>query len=298
MAGLAPYVAIKLVTKGEKYLMSRKKKMIITAVLILLVAAIGLMYVFLIEPKIPPKVVSLSEDGLPTENVNLIAHRGFSAVAPENSAAAFVEAGKAEFFAAECDIQLSKDNVWVVNHNSNIKKMTNGEGEIRNMTYDEISQYTIDKGYYTDKYPNQKLITLEDYLAICNECNIIPQIEIKEGNYECLDAVLSALDEYEDMRENAIIISFDGVILEKLRNLDREIELWYLTYEITQKVIRLATLNNYTIAFNCKKYNAEMLKKAQDENLNLAAWTVDSPKIYKELYDLGVRNFTTNCLVY
>ena len=98
------------------------------------------------------------------------------------------------------------------------------------------------------------------------------------------------------MRETAIIISFDTAILEKIRNIDSDIEVWYLTHEITDKAIRLATVNNYAIAFNCKKYDAEMLKKAQDENIKLASWTVDNPKIYKELYDLGIRNFTTNRL--
>ena len=272
------------------------KKKIISIISITLVIAIGVIGVLIYSAKQPPKVLSLSNEGLPTENVNLVAHRGFSAVAPENSSAAFVEAGKAEFFAAECDIQLSKDNVWVINHNLDIKQMTNGEGKIWDMSYDKISKYVIDSGNNAEKYPDQKLITLDDYLAICNEYKIIPQIEIKEGNYECLDEVLSALDQYDGMREKVIIISFDVAILEKIRNLDENIEIWYLTHEITEKVIRLATVNNYAIAFNCKKYDAEMLKKAQDQNIKLASWTVDTPKIYKELYDLGVRNFTTNRL--
>lgn len=278
--------------------MSQKKKLVIIITSILLIITLGLTYAFIIEPQIPPKVISLSTEGLPTENVNLVAHRGFSVVAPENSDEAFIKAGEADFFAAECDIQLSKDNVWVVNHNDTIDKMTDGEGEIREMTYAEISEFFIDNGHHWREYAKQKLITLDDYLEICNEYEIIPQIEIKSGNYECLDTVLAALDKYEGMREKAIIISFDGVVLEKLRNLDGDIELWYLTHEIEDKVIRLAVLNNYTIAFNCKKYDEEMMKEAQSKNINLAAWTVDSPPIYKELYDLGVRNFTTNCLTY
>lgn len=278
--------------------MTKKKKIIIVITTIILVIALGLIYMLLIAPQIPPKVVSLSAEGLPTENVNLIAHRGFSAVAPENTAAAFVEAGKAEFFAAECDIQLSKDNVWVVNHNESIDKMTDGKGKIYEMTYDEISKYFIDNGHHWREFAKQKLITLDDYLAICYEYNIVPQIEIKKENYECLDTVLASLDKYEGMREKAIIISFDGIILEKIRNLDKDIELWYLTHEIDRKAITLATLNNYTIAFNCKKSDEEMLKTAQEQNINLAAWTVDSTKTYKKLYDLGVRNFTTNCLTY
>jgi glycerophosphoryl diester phosphodiesterase len=190
---------------------------------------------------------------------------------------------------------LSKDNVWVVNHNKTIDKMTDGEGNIRDMTYDEISQYSVDGGHYSEKYTRQKLITLDDYLAICDEYEIIPQIEVKEGNYNCLESILESLDKY-DVRETAIIISFDGVILEKIRNLDENIELWYLTHEITEDQMQLAKLNNYALAFNCRKYDAETLKKAQDENIKLASWTVDSLKIYEELYNLGIRSFTTNRL--
>ena len=112
-----------------------------------------------------------------------------------------------------------------------------------------------------------------------------------------LDDILTALDKYEGMRETAIIISFDGVILEKLRNLDEDIELWYLTHEITEEQIVLAKMNNYAIGFNCRKYDEKMLRKAQGENINLATWTVDSTKLYEELYNLGIRNFTTNRLV-
>lgn len=272
--------------------MTKRKKLIISLFFIFFV--IGIVCVLFITLKMPPKVISLSEKGLMTDGVNLVAHRGFSAVAPENSAAAFREAGKAGFFAAECDVQLSKDNVWVINHNKTIDNMTDGEGSIWDMTYDEISQYSVDGGHYPEKYSEQKLITLDEYLAICDKYKIIPQIEVKEGNYECLDKILSALDNYEGMRETTIIISFDGVILEKIRNLDSDIELWYLTHEITEEQIRLATLNNYALAFNCKKYDEEMLKKAQDENIKLASWTVDSLDIYEELYQLGIRNFTTN----
>ncbi len=276
----------------------KKKKKRIISVILVICLLIALSLAFVVKSQFSPKVVSLSAEGLPTEGVNLIAHRGFSAVAPENSGSAFIEAGKAKFFAAECDVHLSKDNVWVVNHNETIDVMTDGKGKIYEMTFEEISKYSIDKGNNWKDFDKQKLITLDDFLAICNEYDIVPQIEIKEGNYEQLDAILVSLDKYEGMREKAIIISFDGVILEKLRNLDADLKLWYLTDKIDHKVVVLASMNNYTIGFNCRKYDKAMLNMAKKQNIELAAWTVDDPKIYKELYDLGVRNFTTNCLTY
>lgn len=273
----------------------KKKVLIIIAVVLALVTA-GLCFKYFVKPKIPPKVISLTDEGLPTEGVNLIAHRGFSAAAPENSAEAFRKAGENKFYAAECDIQLTKDEIWIVNHNADIKAMTNGKGEISQMTYDEILQYTVDGGYYAKDYPEQKLITLDEYLNICNEYKIVPQIEVKKGNNKCLDKILSSLEKYEDMKKTAIIISFDAEILKELQKSDNTISYWYLSSEITDEAIEICTENNFTLGFNCKKYDEDMLKKAQKENVNLASWTVDSTEIYKELYDLGVRNFTTNRL--
>lgn len=274
-----------------------KKKIIIIVATVLAIMIFGICFNFLIKPKIPPKVISLSEKGLPTENVNLIAHRGFSAVAPENSAAAFRKAGENSFYAAECDIQLTSDGVWIVNHNADIKKMTNGEGEISQMTYDEIMKFTVDGGYHAKDYPNQKLITLQEYLEICYEYKIIPQIEIKKGNNKELHKIITALEKYDGMKDTAMIISFDAEILKSIKDLDDEIELWYLTQEITDDAITICVNEDFTLAFNCKKYEAEMVKKAQEKGLTLASWTVDSIKIYEELYELGIRNFTTNRLV-
>ncbi len=249
--------------------------------------------------KTPPKVVSLSEKGLPTEGVNLIAHRGFSAVAPENSSAAFIKAGEAKFFAAECDIQLTKDEIWVLNHDDDIKRMTNGKGLVSEYTLGEIKEYKINGGYNSHKYPDQKLITLDSYLNICDEYDIIPQIEIKKGNNKCLDKVLKALDTYEGIREKAIIISFDEDVLKSIREMDSQIELWYLIHEITDDAIKLCKDNNYALAFNGNNYIKKPnggVEKAQQAKLKLACWTIDKPSVYKALYDLGIRNFTTNRL--
>ncbi len=275
-----------------------KKKIIIIVAVVLAIVTAGLCFKYFIKPQIPPKVVSLSEQNVSTEGVNLIAHRGFSAIAPENSAAAFICAGEQrEFYAAECDIQLTADGYWVVNHNDTIDKMTDGEGRIDEMLLYDIQEYTIDDGHYVKDYPNQHLITLDDYLEICAEFEMKPQIEIKEGNYTHLEDVLESLENF-NLSDSAIIISFDGVVLEKIRNLDNTLELWLLTSKITNEAIKLCETNGYTLAFNHKNCEKEQLLKAQQKNIPLATWTVDTVKAYKEMYELGIRNFTTNCLTY
>ncbi len=275
-----------------------KKRLLKIISIILAIAIVGAGLAFALT-KMPRKVISLSEEGLFTEGVNLIAHRGFSAIAPENSTAAFIKAGEEGFFAAECDIQLTKDNIWVVNHDDDINRMTNGKGDVSQLTYDEIKSYKINSGYNSFKYPDQKIITLDEYLAVCDEYEIIPQIEIKKGNNKSLDLILTALDKYDGMREKAIIISFDEEILEFIKGMDNGIELWYLTHEITDDALKLCKDNNFALAFNGNKYIKNPnggVEKAQQLDIKLACWTIDKVDTYKKLYDLGVRNFTTNRL--
>ena len=75
---------------------------------------------------IPYEVKSVKNSNL-TEDDDyvLVAHRGFRAVAPENTLPAYEEAGKAGYWGAECDTYMTKDGVWVVQHDSNIFRMMN-----------------------------------------------------------------------------------------------------------------------------------------------------------------------------
>ena len=64
------------------------------------------------------------------QQVTLVAHRGYRAVAPENTTAAFEEAGKAGFWGAECDIYRTADGVWIVSHDTNSYRMMDKTAQI------------------------------------------------------------------------------------------------------------------------------------------------------------------------
>ncbi|MBR5245885.1 MAG: hypothetical protein IKV25_00765 [Clostridia bacterium] len=275
--------------------MKKIVKIIVAIALALMLVVASVAFMILNGPR---QAISLSEKGLPTD-VNLFAHRGFSGIAPENSAAAFVEAGEKGFFGAECDIQLTSDGIWILNHDDNINRMTNGRGIVSELTFEEIKEYKITSGHNFLKYRDQKIITLDEYLEICDRYDVIPQIEIKGGNNKCLDKIFEALDVHKGMREKAIIISFDTEILASLREMDSEIELWYVTSEITDEGIEMCAENNYGMGFNGNKYLKNPnggIEKAQQLGIELGCWTIDNPDTYKSLYNLGIRNFTTNRL--
>ena len=274
-----------------------KKKKLLSILLAIAIIIFGGVYVAdLFLGYEAPEIKKLSDSNLENiEDVKLTAHRGFSGIAPENTLVAFEKAGEYGFYATECDVHLTKDGVWVIYHDDNIFRLTNGYKNIEEATYEELQEYVIDNGVNVDYYPNQKIPTLEEYLIICKDMKIIPQIEIKNGSKEKLQEILDLLEKYE-LKENAIIISFKGEMIKKVRELDEKIELWYLVEEITEENIKISKDNNYKLAFNHKKNDEEVIKKAIGQGLTLCAWTVDDLTVLEELYNLGVKFITTNAI--
>lgn len=278
--------------------MNKKKVKLISILIVIAIIIFGGVYVAdLFLGYEAPEIKKLSDSNLENiEDVKLTAHRGFSGIAPENTLVAFEKAGEYGFYATECDVHLTKDGVWVIYHDDNIFRLTNGYKNIEDATYEELQEYVIDNGVNVDYYPNQKIPTLEEYLIICKDMKIIPQIEIKNGSKEKLQEILDLLEKYE-LKENAIIISFKSEMIKKVRELDENIELWYLVEEITEENIKTSKDNNYKLAFNHKKNDEEIIKTAINQGLTLCAWTVDDLASLEELYNLGVNYITTNAII-
>lgn len=232
--------------------------------------------------------------GLFNSEIYFTAHRGFSAVAPENTAPALEEAGKAGFYAAEFDIMPTKDGVWILNHNDTVDHMTDGEGEVSSFTYEEIVQLTVDNGKGVENYPDLHFTTFEEALRICAQYGMRAMVEVKGGTPEDMASMLSVLQASEAY-ENALVIDFDEDRLAAVRALDSELEAWYLLNHITDEDILWAQENNFGLAFNFGNAdNYKMLSQAKENNITLAAWTVDFPPAVDFLRLFGVKYITTN----
>lgn len=279
--------------------MDKKKIKLISILLVIIIIISGGVYVAdLFLGFNAPEIHKLSESNIKnTEDIKLTAHRGFSGIAPENTIAAFEKAAEYNFFAAECDVHLTKDGVWVIYHDDNIFRLTNGYKNIADATYDELQEYVIDNGVNVEQYPNQKIPTLEEFLVVCKDMNIVPEIEIKNGSKDKLLEILNLLDKY-NLRKQAIIISFNIEAIKTIRELDKKIEIWYLVEEITDVEVNECVNNNFALAFNHKKNDEAVIGKANDKNIKLCAWTVDDLEKIEQLYDMGVKYITTNAVIY
>lgn len=230
------------------------------------------------------------------KNIRLIAHRGMSSLAPENTTASFELAGKnGGFWGAECDIYRTSDGRWLLSHDPNTFRMMNKAARIERKTYEELMKLTVNRGSGIENYPDLKICSLEEYLDICKKYNMAAIIEIKgKNNSEHYCEVVSAVKE---RGVNAVYISFHFEDLKKLREIT-DAPLYLLVRDFRKEHIELVkTLENCGIDFFAAKafaYSVDCVNQCLEEGVNLIAWTVNDPALLKRMAALGVTTVTTD----
>jgi glycerophosphoryl diester phosphodiesterase len=248
----------------------------------------------------PKELISLSANNIGSESdpIYLTAHRGITAVAPENSLPAYEKSVELGFYSAECDIRLTKDGHWVLLHNGDVNGRFCQMGAVEDMTLEEVRQLRFKNGSNFWAYENLGMPTLEEYLDVFTGSSTRPQIEIKSENYDQLHTILEVV-EAKGLTEQSIIISFDLEQLKAIRALNKDIELWYLIDKIDEKNIAEAkALGNTWLSPNLAANDTQSIQLAVDNGIGLSFWTVNTIEDAKMLYDMGVRYMETDKLCY
>ena len=127
------------------------------------------------------------------KNEKLIAHRGFSSQAPENTTAAFQLAVDNGFWGVECDVRKTLDDEFVIMHDADLSRMCGKSWTLANLDITQLKTCNIVSGNNIEKYPDLKVPTLKEYLQIMATSDTIhPFIELKE---ECSVDELTTLVE-------------------------------------------------------------------------------------------------------
>lgn len=111
----------------------------------------------------------------------LIAHRGLSSEAPENTTKAFELAVKQGFYGVECDVRKTLDDNFIIMHDADLSRMCGRNLLIANMDLQQLKKYPITSGVNVMQYPDLTVPTLEEYLEILSQSETVhPFIELKE----------------------------------------------------------------------------------------------------------------------
>jgi glycerophosphoryl diester phosphodiesterase len=233
----------------------------------------------------------------PTVKPMLIAHRGGSLEAPENTLAAFRHAIEVGAKYVELDVQMSKDGVLVVIHDDTLDRTTNGTGPVGAYTYDELEK--LDAGsHFASDYSNETIPTLRSVLELCAHAGVGVVIEIKSphlypGMVEKTAILLADMKEHRT--HNYWCISFDHDAIRHLHTLEPSIPVGYL-YEPTEQtfVYRDPVVQAYCPYFRTALAHPDQVEQARAMGKNVFVYTVDSEEDVRRLVDIGVVGMVTD----
>ena len=281
----------------------KNKKIIIPAAIvggIIVIAAV----ILLILRLNADKVTALADAGIDnTDSVTLISHRGMNVLAPENTLEAAQKTAELGYEKIEFDIRQTADGIWVLMHDEDIKRTTNGKGKVSDMTYKQLLNFNIDTPT-AKKFGRVTIPTYENMLRTCDELGLHPVIEIKQSGTEFIRDLL----DFTGYRSgDCTIITFDRAQAEEISRLieSREtslfnvgVEIYWLVSDLSNETLQTAlTDSSIGVSFNGNKAGtAEEIKKFTDAGLRLATWTIDDPERLAELYACGITTFTTNSI--
>lgn len=230
----------------------------------------------------------------------LIAHRGYRVGAPENTIPAFEMAGELGYWGMECDVQVTSDGVWIVNHDLTVDKMTDGTGNIADMTYAEIQSFTIDNGFNVGLYPNTKLPTLDDFLYICKKYGVVPVIEIKvprkpytTTDYDNFVSIVRR----HGLEYNSIMISGGFDICMEIRNRSKTIVIHPLALITQPNLDFVKSLGNASINTDATKVTKQEVELAHSQGVSVGCFTAKTHNDLQRLIDMGIDFITVDGVI-
>ena len=251
--------------------------------------------------------------------VEIIAHRGASYDAPENTLASVKLGWKRQADAVEVDVFLSKDNRIVAIHNKNTNHTTGHDGLVKEMKWSELQK--LDAGSWKDKkYKGEPIPLLWDILTTVPKGKYLV-IEIKCGP-EIVQPLADLLKKANMATEQTTIISFSyEVVLAVKKKFPKRMVHYLFTVKkdeisgelkpsvksLVQKAIdaKLDGVSIGNMGFDGAAENVQLrhyLKILRNEtkkrNFGLYAWTVNDPRIARALISYGFDGITTDRPLY
>ena len=192
------------------------------------------------------------------------AHRGASAIAPENTLAAFRAAAEQGAKWVELDVALLSDGTLVVIHDDSVDRTTSGKGSLGDLTAADLID--LDAGTWFDPaFASERLPTLDQVIALLGELGLSANVEIKQHpHHRSLDQLIAAVRAAIATRrpETQIMISsFDPACLKAMAALEPGLEMAMLWVEPPNDwEAQLAAIPARTIHLHYKALSIGFLK--------------------------------------
>lgn len=220
-------------------------------------------------------------------NIKMIAHRGMSSLAPENTLEAMELAAIYGFGMVEFDVSQTKDNKFVVMHDKSVDRTTNGKGKISKLTYKQIKSLKIDGGNgYSKSFKNAKVPSLEEVLKLCKKRNLVPLIHIKSVSDI---AGLLKIIKKAGFSNKAILCSSNTNTLLNVKSINKKTKLMIVVSRDGQDAVNFAKKHNLMgINISAKALDLQVVNSINQNGMALYVWDVYTKSTFETLKEYGI----------
>lgn len=243
------------------------------------------------------------------QNEKLIAHRGYSSEAPENTTVAFELAVQNGFYGVECDLRKTFDGSFVIMHDADLNRMCGYNLDISSLDLQQLKNFKITGGRNISLYPDLTVPTLEEYLDILADSSTVhPFIELKvEYTEKELEEIVSQVKE-KGLLERTYFISVHKsnlLALKKMEGVYKEGLQYVYGAEsdnkltpVSSSVINWCIENQIDLDARHTLLSASDVSLLHDSGRQVNVWTVNSVERACELVkDFNVDMVTTEYML-
>ena len=237
--------------------------------------------------------------------IQIIAHRGFSSIRPENTFASFDHAISSGFNLIELDIHLSSDGIPVVMHDETVDRTSNGLGLIKSKTLHELKQLDVGSWFSDSKSMDieiQRIPTLEEIvLKYGTKAHIF--IEIKSEEKELLHKTRTILNKAGLLKQSdgklgvpgVSMISFNKEQLLRSRSIMPELMHGYLVIYSSLEDIDFCKANELQGYFPyIGTVNVDLVNLANENDISVGVWGAEKAEDLLAVKDIGLSGVTVD----
>lgn len=218
----------------------------------------------------------------------LIAHRGASGYAPENTMAAFRKAVAMGLSFIETDLQLSRDARFVAIHDDTVNRTTNGQGAVHDLSLTELRR--LDAGsWFGSAFTGERIPTLEEILEFAKRHDVVFYLELKPGgSWGGEHALIGSLRESGEIAR-VVVISFDTGIVAAVRKAEPTLMTGVLyDGQIEKPIEKALEIGARQLVIRGDLVTPAMIAEAKRNDLQVICWTVNHPAHMRMLASAGV----------
>lgn len=207
------------------------------------------------------------------DGFRIIAHRGASAYAPENSRAAFrlaADMGVREF---ELDAQLSSDGTVILCHDATLERYGHGPRSVEGTPWAQLAQLDMGSWFSPHLYRGERMLTLDELFDEYRE-TVIYHLEIK-GKAERLPELVCRAVAERGLRANCVVTSFSSASLAASRSYDAGLRLGWLVQSLDGDTLAAAQPGGlFQLCPRAATVTPEQVRRAHAVVPEVRAWGV------------------------